>query len=209
MLPRSREEIKQYLTRRDRRLRPVIQQLAFPVARRTRDVYATLLRSIISQQLSVKAADSIHARVLALFPEYYPDPVLLSKMPVTRLRAAGLSRQKSDYLKAIARFAMDNGMEYATLAKCTDTEIIEYLTQIHGVGRWTVEMLLIFSFQRQDVFAVGDVGIQNAMRRLYGLEYRGTVLKQSMVTIAEHWRPYRAIVCKYLWQWKDRQNPVD
>jgi DNA-3-methyladenine glycosylase II len=203
MPPYSREQIKQYLVKRDRRLRPLIAQLEFPVARRNRDVYATLLRSIISQQLSIKAAHSIHARVYALFADGYPAPEVLYRMHTRRLRAAGLSRQKIDYLKAVACFALEQGMDYATLAKYSDTEIIEHLTQIRGVGRWTVEMLLMFSFQRRDVFAVDDVGIQNAMRGLYGLEHNGKILKRNMLTIAEAWRPYRSIVCKYLWQWKN------
>lgn len=207
MPPRSREEIKQYLIKQDRKLRPLLAQIAFPVARRNRDVYATLLHSIIAQQLSVKAADTIHARVLALFPDNYPDPMLLRKMPAARLRAAGLSRQKTDYLKAIARFAQDPGLHYPTLAKYTDEQIISHLTQIHGVGRWTVEMLLIFSFNRRDVFSVDDVGIQNAMQRLYGIEHTGRALKQSMLGIAENWRPYRGLVCKYLWRWKSLTSP--
>lgn len=202
MPPRRQEEIKQYLIRRDRTLRPLIQQITFPVARRHRDVYATLLHSIIAQQLSIKAADTIHGRVMALFPDNYPEPDLLRKMPAARLRAAGLSRQKTDYLKAIARFASTEGMEYAALAKYTDSEITELLTQIHGVGRWTVEMLLIFTFNRRDVFSVDDVGIQNSMRNLYGLQQTGKPLKQVMLEIAERWRPYRAIVCRYLWRWK-------
>jgi DNA-3-methyladenine glycosylase II len=204
MSARNREEIKRYLIRRDRALRPVITQLNFPVARRNRDIYATLLRSIIAQQLSVRAADTIHARFLALFDDAYLDPATLCRMPVTRLRAAGLSRRKSDYLKAVAHYALEEGMDYASLAKYSDAQIIDQLTQIHGVGRWTVEMLLIFSFQRHDIFAVDDVGIQNAMQRLYGLEHSGKALKQAMHTIAERWQPYRSIVCKYLWQWKNQ-----
>lgn len=206
MPPYSREQVKQYLVRRDRKLRPLIAQLAFPVARRNRDVYATLLRSIISQQLSIKAADSIHTRVNALFENGYPAPEVLYRMHTRRLRGAGLSRQKIDYLKAIARFALKQGMDYATLAKCSDAEIIEHLTQIRGVGRWTVEMLLMFSFQRRDVFAVDDVGIQNAMRGLYDLNHDTKSLKHRMLIIAEAWRPYRTIVCKYLWQWKNLPN---
>lgn len=203
MPPYSREQIKQYLVKRDRKLRPLIAQLQFPIARRNRDVYATLLRSIISQQLSIKAANSIHARVYALFDDAYPSPEALYRMHAQRLRSAGLSRQKVEYLKAIARFAMEKGMDYSTLVQCSDTQIIDHLTQIHGVGRWTVEMLLMFSFQRRDVFAVDDVGIQNAMRELYSLDQDGKTLKQTMLTIAEAWRPYRTIVCKYLWQWKN------
>lgn len=202
MPPRSREEIKKYLIERDSKLYPLIKQLAFPVAKRNRDVYATLVHSIIAQQLSIKAANTIHARLLALFPDAYPDPVLLRKMPVRRLRAAGLSRQKTNYLKEIARFALEQGMDYAMLRKFTDDQIIDYLTQIHGVGRWTVEMLLMFSLNRADVFAVDDVGIQNVMRQLYDLDETGKSLKHSMLVIADLWRPYRSIVCKYLWHWK-------
>jgi len=202
MPPLRREDIKAYLIQRDRRLRSLINQLDFPVARRNRDVYSTLLHSIISQQLSVKAADTIHARVLALFKENYPDPAMLDKMPVTRLRAAGLSRQKTVYLKAVARFALESGIEYEQLKTRTDAQIIEHLTQIHGVGRWTVEMLLIFNFNRSDVFAVDDVGIQNAMSRLYHLDHTGRTLRLEMQRIAENWRPYRAIVSRYLWRWK-------
>ncbi|MEJ2360427.1 MAG: DNA-3-methyladenine glycosylase 2 family protein [Gammaproteobacteria bacterium] len=204
MPPRSKEAIRAYLLKQDRSLRPLLTQLPFPVARRNRDVYATLLRSIISQQLSVKAANTIHARVLALFPEAYPTPALMRKIPIARLRTAGMSRQKAQYLRSVACFAMEQGMEYDTLSAFTDAEIIEHLTQIHGVGRWTVEMLLIFSFQRRDVFAVDDVGIQNAMQTLYRLENRSKALKPTMLAIAEKWRPYRAIVCKYLWRWKDQ-----
>ena len=207
MPPRSREEIKRYLVKQDRKLRPLIKQIAFPVAGRNRDVYATLLHSIIAQQLSVKAASTIHARVIALFPLGYPDPGLLYKMPVTRLRSAGLSRQKADYLKAIARFALDEGLDYPGLARYSDEQLMAHLTSIHGVGRWTVEMLLMFSFNRRDVFSVADVGIQNAMQRLYSIEEKGRRLQELMLRIAENWRPYRAVVCKYLWKWKALDYP--
>lgn len=196
------KQIKAYLVRRDRVLRPLIAQLPYPVARRNRDIYANLIHAVIAQQLSVRAADTIQARVLALFPDAYPEPESLRRMPIARLRAAGLSRRKIDYLKAIADFAVQEGLVYTQLASQTDEEIIQHLTQIHGVGRWTVEMLLIFSFQRTDVFAVDDVGLQNALQKLYGLEATGKALKQHMLVIAENWRPYRAIVCKYLWRWK-------
>lgn len=207
MARRTREQIKTYLVRRDRILRPLIRQLPYPAARRNRDIYATLIHAVIAQQLSVKAADTIQARVLSLFPETYPSPELVRQMPVTRLRAAGLSRRKVDYLKAIADFAVQEGLAYSQLSSLSDEDIIRHLTQIHGVGRWTVEMLLIFSFQRTDIFAVDDVGLQNALQNLYGLDETGKALKQRMLVIAENWRPYRAIVCQYLWRWKAIAEP--
>lgn len=203
MPAQSKEQIKQYLIERDRKLLPVINCVEYPVSRRNnKDVYNALLHSIISQQLSLKAAATIHERVLNLFPHNDARPELLIRMPITKLRNAGLSKQKSAYLKAIAKIAAEDGLDYKVLSKKSDKELIEYLTQIHGVGQWTVEMLLMFTFNRKDVFPVADVGIQNAMRRLYNLEEEGKEFKQKICLIAENWQPYRTIVCRYLWGWK-------
>jgi len=198
----SQDQIKQYLLQQDRKLAPLITSIKYPVSRRNTDVYGALLHSIVAQQLSVKAAATIHARVLELFPHGEPEPELLAKMPVSRLRRAGLSNQKAAYVKAIARVARDDGLNYKSLSKKSDVELVDYLTQIHGVGQWTVQMLLMFTFNRSDIFPVGDVGIQNAMRRLYGLKHEGRVLHQRMQVIAERWQPYRTIACRYLWRWK-------
>lgn len=198
----NKEQIKQYLLERDCKLSPVITSVAYPVARRNRDIYQALLHSIVAQQLSVKAAGTIHARVLNLFPLNDAQPELLMRMPLSRLRGAGLSKQKAGYFKAIAKFAREGGLTYDVLSSQSDAALIEYLTQIHGVGQWTVEMLLMFTFNRKDVFPIGDVGIQNAMRRLYRLDEGGKAFKQKLRVIAERWRPYRSIVCRYLWQWK-------
>ena len=204
----SREEIKHYLLTRDKNLRPVLATVAYPVTRCHRDIYATLLHSIVAQQLSIKAAATIHARVLDLFPAKYPAPELLQRISLPRLRAAGLSRQKATYLRNIARFALEEGMDYALLSKLSDAQIIAYLTQINGVGKWTVEMLLMFALNRKDVFSVDDIGIQNAMRRLYRIDASGKALHAKMLTIAERWRPYRTVVCRYLWQWKAQNYSV-
>jgi DNA-3-methyladenine glycosylase II len=93
-------------------------------------------------------------------------------------------------------------LNYADLSKKSDAELIKHLTQIYGVGQWTVEMLLMFTFNRKDIFPVGDIGIQNAMRRLYCLEEQGSAFKNKLFLIAEQWQPYRTVVCKYLWGWK-------
>lgn len=198
----NKEQIKQYLLARDRKLLPVISSVTYPVFHRNRDVYGALLHSIVAQQLSVKAAATIHARLLGLFPGNIAQPELLVRMPLAKIRGAGLSKQKAGYLKAIAKISRNNGLAYEKLSKKSDAELISYLTQIHGVGQWTVEMLLMFTFNRKDVFSVGDVGIQNAMRRLYGLEAQGKEFKQKLLIIAEKWQPYRTIVCRYLWSWK-------
>lgn len=198
----NKEQIKQYLLERDHKLLPVIKSVTYPVSRRKKDIYSALVYSIVSQQLSVKAAATIHEHVLNLFPNNDARPELLMRMSLARLRSAGVSKQKAGYLKAIARIAYDDGLIYDNLSKKSDAELIEYLTTIHGVGQWTVEMLLMFTFNRKDIFPVADVGIQNAMRRLYGLEEEGKAFKQKLLVIAEQWQPYRTIVCKYLWGWK-------
>jgi len=198
----SKEKIKQYLQDCDRKLIPIINTIAYPVTRRNKDVYNALLHSIVSQQLSVKAAATIHARVLDLFSNNDAQPRMLLKMPLSKLRGAGLSKQKAGYLKAIAKFAVEEGLVYEELSKKNNLELIEHLTQIKGVGHWTVEMLLMFIFNRKDVFPIADVGIQNAMRRLYKLDEDGKAFKIKLIELAEPWQPYRTIVCKYLWKWK-------
>jgi DNA-3-methyladenine glycosylase II len=198
----TQQQIKDYLVQRDRRLRPVIHAVPYPRARRNRDVYRSLVRSIISQQLSVKAAKTIHTRLLELFPDGEAHPELLVRMSRNRLRSAGLSEQKVNFLKGIARVAREGGLDYADLSRRNDDELIDTLTRLHGVGRWTVEMLLMFTFDRPNVFPVADVGIQNAMRTLYGMKEEGKAFRQRMVTIANRWQPYRTVACRYLWAWR-------
>jgi len=174
--------------------------------RQNRDVYQSLVRSIISQQLSVKAAKTIHDRLLDLFPDRDARADLLVKTTPGRLRNVGLSAQKIKYLKGIAATAQSGELDYSYLAKKGDEELVEALTRLHGVGRWTVEMLMMFTFDRKDVFPVADVGIQNAMRSLYRIRVEGKSLHQRMTRIAESWKPYRTVACRYLWAWKS-QNP--
>lgn len=199
----AQKRIIQYLVDSDSRLKAITQLCDFPRSHKNTDVYMALLSSIVSQQLSVKAADTIFHRFLDIYPDRYPQPDQLVKTRKTRLRAAGLSQQKAQYLKNVASFALqDDGLNYQYLKKKTDDELVSHLTQIKGVGRWTVEMLLMFSLDRKDVLPVDDLGIQQAIKRLYKLDHEGKELKQKMVLIAENWKPYRSIVCKYLWQWK-------
>ena len=172
---------------------------SFAAPRRT-DPYRDLLEAIVSQQLSVKAAETIFDRFLDLFPRRRSDPARLLALSDDELRAAGVSRQKAGYLRNVAAFAAGGGLKPAALRRLADEEVIARLTQIKGVGRWTVEMLLIFTLHRPDVFSPGDLGIQNAMKRLYGLRGRGPRLQRRMERIAEAWRPHRSLACRLLWR---------
>ncbi|MBG8555564.1 DNA-3-methyladenine glycosylase family protein [Hymenobacter guriensis] len=165
------------------------------------DLYLALLRAIVSQQISTKAAAAIWRKVQALFPpDGYPEPAAVLALSDEGLRAAGISRQKASYLRAIADFARRDQLDHAHLSQLSADEFTLHLTQIKGVGRWTAQMLQMFALDQPDVFPEGDLGIQNAMRRHYGLEETGRALLRRMTEIAEAWRPHRTLASKYLWQ---------
>jgi DNA-3-methyladenine glycosylase II len=172
-----------------------------------RDVYLYLCFSIVSQQLSTKVASIIRKRFLGLYTGK-PSPEQILATPFETLRSIGLSAAKANYVQNVARYAIENGMEPRVLAKMNDEEIIEYLTRIKGVGRWTVEMLLMFTLGRQDVFAVDDLGIQQAMIRIYKLDKSDKKkLREEMIRISASWSPYRTYACLHLWQHKDAKLP--
>lgn len=191
------------LARRDPALAGIMRGRTPFTPRARPDPYLDLLQSIVSQQLSVKAADTIFKRLCALFPRGYPTADRLAGLSDQALRAAGVSRQKAGYLRNVAEFARAGGLRLARLRAMTDDEVIAHLTAIKGVGRWTVEMLLMFTLGRPDIFPVDDVGIQAAMIRLYRLRVRGPALRRRMEKIAEAWRPHRTAACHFLWQWRD------
>ena len=167
---------------------------------KSEDLYFKLLSAIVSQQLSTKAAATIFKRFSEFFPDNYPHPELVLAATDEMLRSVGLSFQKIGYVRNVAAFAAAGNLEHATIDVLEDEALIQHLTQIKGVGRWTVEMLLMFALERPDVFPVDDLGIQNAMKRHYSLEETGKALRLRMQQIAENWRPYRTIASKYLWQ---------
>lgn len=188
---------------KDKKLKKVIDTHGIIDHKMDTDLYGSLLGSIVSQQLSVKAADTIWKRFVALFPDEDPKPELVIKMEVEKLRGVGLSYQKAGYIQNIARFALQEGLDYKKLKKLSDDKLIEHLTQIKGVGKWTVQMILMFTLGREDVFPEDDLGIQTAIKRLYGISSEKKELKADMHKIAAKWSPYRTIACKYLWRHKD------
>ena len=170
---------------------------------RRKNVYIHLCGSIMSQQLSTKVADIIHKRFLNIY-DGNPTPQQILDTPFDTLRAIGLSNAKTNYVRNVARFAIEKGMEYHHLNKMNNDEVIEYLTQIKGVGRWTTEMLLMFTLGREDVFAADDLGIQNAMIKLYKLDNsEKKKFREDLLRISKKWSPYRTYACMHLWHWKD------
>lgn len=185
-------------------LKKVIESFTLDFSKGNGDIYSALVRSIVSQQLSVKAASTIYGRFLDLFENNYPHPESVIQMEPEIMRQVGLSRQKSGYIKNVAIFFKEEHMVSKDWASESDADVIRILTQIKGVGTWTVEMILMFTLDRQDVFPAGDLGIQNAMIDLYGIKAEKKDLKSRMIEISENWRPYRTLACRYLWEWKDR-----
>jgi len=167
-------------------------------------VHLHICASIISQQLSTKVAAVIYARFLQLFKKKNPSPKDIILIPFDQLRRIGLSNAKANYVLNVCNFFIENKLTDARLHKMEDEELIDFLTQIKGVGRWTAEMILMFTLAREDVFAVDDLGIQQAICKLYGLDPANKKeLKKQMLTISQKWSPYRTYACRYLWGWKD------
>lgn len=185
-------------------IRPILASVTMPDFTPSGKVYYALLESIVSQQLSVKVADVIFKRFIALFPDQYPHPELVISFELEQLRNVGLSAQKAGYIKNVAQFAIDHDLERIAWSNMSDEEILDFLTQIKGVGKWTVQMLLMFTLARPDIFPVDDLGIQQAMKRLFNIEEENTrLLKLKMLELAEPWKPWRTVASRYLWRWKD------
>ena len=189
---------------KDPKLRPLVETIELPELRNDETVYFSLSRSIVSQQLSTKAAATIFTRFLEFFPYNTPDPNLLLDMEIEQLRTAGLSRQKSQYLKNIAERSLEDQWHTLDWSAYDDKAAIDYLTQIKGVGVWTAQMTLMFTLKRPDIFPVGDLGIQQAMKRLYEMELEGKELLHWMESVASNWSPQRTLASRYLWRWKDQ-----
>ena len=164
------------------------------------DVYLSLLNSIVAQQLSTKVVRIIWNRFVDLFSDRYPHPEKLVAMEHDVLRNIGLSNSKANYVRNVARFRLEREMSYEFLQGKSDQEIIAYLTEIKGVGIWTVQMILMFPMDRPNIFPVGDLGIQNVMKKMYKLDLEKKELYQRLHEIADQWDPYRSLACKYIWE---------
>jgi DNA-3-methyladenine glycosylase II len=163
-----------------------------------------LMASIMSQQLSTKVAKVIFHRFLALYNGKEPKPQQVLDTSFETLRAIGLSNAKVSYVQNVARFCIEHKITDKKLLQMGNESVIELLTSIKGVGKWTVEMLLMFTLGREDVFAVDDLGIQQAMCKLYKINAADKKkMKTRMLKISATWSPYRTYACLHLWNWKD------
>lgn len=187
------------LMRRDPVIATLIRQhgeCGLATSQRT-DPFHALLHAIIAQQLSTKAAKTIEGRFSALFGGD-PTPVAVARVPDEQLRAVGLSGQKLTYIRDLCGRILDGSLDLDTLTSLTDDEVIEALTRVKGIGRWTAEIFLMFRLGRPDIFPADDLGLMNAVQRVYGLRKRpdGKRLRK----MGEAWKPHRSVAAWYLWQ---------
>jgi len=166
----------------------------------TQSLFGALVEAIVYQQLSGKAAETILGRVVALYrPRRFPRPVDILEPPVLRLRAAGLSAAKAAAVQDLAARTLDGTVpSMARVRRMSDEEIIERLTTVRGIGRWTVEMLLLFRLGRPDVLPLGDLGVRKGFARAF--DRRGLADPLVLSRRAERWRPYRSVASWYLWR---------
>lgn len=186
-----------HLSKNDKVMAKIISRVKLKPLSPSKNHFQTLVVSIINQQLSGKAADTITKRFIALFGKSFPMPEKILKIPDARLRAVGLSFSKIFYIKNISRALINRQIDFKRLNKTTDDEIINSLIKIKGIGRWTAEMFLIFSLARPDVFSKGDLGLRNAVKKLYKIDVLNDYKK--MERLLSLWKPHRTTASRHLW----------
>ncbi len=199
-MPASYGRAERHLMRHDPKLGALIKRFGpcgLATSRKI-DRFAMTVRSIVSQQLSAKAASTIHGRVLEALKPGKATPANILALEQDRLRACGMSWAKIASVRDLASKISEGSLALDALDELDDEAVIEALTAVRGIGRWSAEMFLIFRLGRPDILPVGDVGVQRAMRRLYGLRKHPS--PSRMTQLARPWRPYRSVACWYLWR---------
>jgi len=201
-LKKQLQTATELLKENDPVLRPIIEAIGKCTISKRKDYYIALVNSIIAQQISVKAAQSIRNKFLNLI-EGDLQPEKVRKYSLEELRTAGLSIQKATYIRDLSEKYALNKNVYRHLGRYSDDEVIEKLTEVKGIGVWTAQMFLMFSLGRLDVLPVDDVGFQNAVIKYYRLRKKPT--KKQLRQIAKKWIPYRSVAVWYLWKAVDKQ----
>ena len=203
--PKFRARARRHLRRTDTPLAPLVDRYPDPWPGRARSRFSALVDIILDQQISVHAAATIRRRLRAKVGRSFRHDALLG-LNDAEFRAIGISRQKTAALRDLSERCARGSLPLRGLSRRDDEEIIEHLTQVRGIGRWSAEMFLLFAMGRPDVLSTGDLGLLNAAQRLYGLEERPD--PDAFVALAEPWRPYRSVASWYLWTSLDLGNWV-
>jgi DNA-3-methyladenine glycosylase II len=193
--------IQRHFRRADPILAKVIRQVGPATLKPQRDRFKILVRSILSQQISVGAARSIRLRLESLLEPDAIRPAVIARLSIDELRTVGVSRQKAGYLLDLAQKCGDGTVRLDRLGRMSDEQVIEELIQVRGIGRWSAHMFLIFALGRPDVFPLDDFGVRSAIRRLYELDE--SPAKDVFLEIGNRWRPYASIGSWYCWRFLD------
>jgi len=194
-----------HLSKNDSVLAPIIKSAGLPTFKPHENYYWALVDSIISQQLSVKAAASIEKRFQQLFDSDAPEPSAILEKTEEELRAVGLSRPKIKYIKDLAQHILDGKLKFDKFDSLSNEEIIDELVAVKGIGEWTAHMFLIFAMGRLDILPVGDLGIKNGIRALYGFQDAPTPEQMQQIADANNWHPYESVAAWYVWHSLDNK----
>lgn len=198
----------EHLAKHDSKLAPIIKQVGLATFVPHQDYYGALVNSIIGQQLSVKAAASIKQRFRDLFGGKLPSPEEILQKSVEELRSVGFSNAKARYVHDLAEHVIDGRVRFDKLDQQSNEEIIAGLTDVKGVGEWTVHMFLMFCMGRLDVLATGDRGVRNGIRDLYGFTDVPTPEQVKEIAHKYHWHPYETVACWYIWRTLDNEPDI-
>jgi DNA-3-methyladenine glycosylase II len=193
-----RTAAERHLKRKDPVMRRVIRQVGPCTYPLRRDRFGALARSIVYQQISGAAASTILGRLIEALPNGELEPEGLALFAPDQYRLAGVSKQKASYLKSLAELSLSGDLRLSQIGRLSDDEIIAELTQVKGIGAWTAQMFMMFSLGRPNVLPWDDLGVKQAVRKLYGLDEMPS--KSNMERIAVHWRPYASVASWYCWR---------
>lgn len=197
-----------HLSQHDPVLAPVIKRAGLATIKPHTDYYAALVSSIVSQQLSVKVADVIEKRFVDLFDGAFPTPEQILSVPPEQLRAIGFSNAKARYVHDLAQHIVDGKVTFERIPQQSNDEIIAELTDVKGIGEWTVHMFLMFCVGRLDVLPVGDLGIKNGIRALYDLDNIPTPADITALAAQNNWHPYESVASWYVWHSLDNKPSI-
>lgn len=206
--PKVAQQAAAHLTKHDPLLAAVIARIGLCTITPHRNYYESLVGSIISQQLSVKAADTIEKRFVSLFSDTFPAPEQIISKDIEELRQVGLSYQKARYIRDLAEHVISGQVRFDHLDSLTNDEIIAELTAVKGIGVWTVHMFLMFCMGRTDILATGDLGIKNGIKKLYDLPVLPSPLEVEELAKEKNWYPYQTFACWYIWQSLDNKSAI-
>ncbi len=189
-----------HLAANDPVLADLISRYPSPKFEKHTNYYQELVESIISQQLSVKAAKAIETRFKGLFDGEFPTPDQIIAIDIEEYRSVGLSRPKARYIQDLAQKVIDEEVTFSTLDTLSNDEIVAELTRVKGIGTWTVHMFLMFCMARLDVLPTGDLGIKNGIAKLYAIDHVPSEHEVKMIAQKNNWHPYESIASWYIWQ---------